>query len=147
MFRFRLETILRYRRQLEDHEKRELGKVRSILAVENNKKVEFLQSSAQSGLVLDQKKESGTLTNDDFVFYFNFIEGIKRRVERQDLKIKKIAVDVEKQRKKVVGAMRNRQIFSTLRAHRHTEYLIEENRAEQKFIDETVSTRWKPREE
>lgn len=146
MFRFRLDTILRYRRQMEDHEKRELGKVRSVLAVETNKKLEYLQNSAQSGSLLDKKKETGTFTADDFFFYANFIEGMKQRAARQDLKIKKIEEVVDRQREKVVGAMKKRKIFSILKSHRYQEYLVEENRAEQSFIDETVSTRWKPGE-
>ncbi len=142
MFRFRLDTILRYRSQVEDHEKRELGKVRSELVVEQQKKRQFEEGARQSGVLLDQKKEIGLLNRDDFLLHYNFVEGMAHNVMRQENRIKKVEERVENQRLKVVDSMRKRQVLSTLKSRRQEEYLFEENREEQKFVDEIVATRW-----
>ncbi len=146
MFQFRLDTILRYRTQIEDGEKRELGKIYSELAVETNKKDKCIGDAKQSGLDLDEKKATGNFSSGDFFLYDNFIEGMKRRVGRQNRVITQIEERVEKQREKLVEAMRKRQIFSTLKSHKYQEYIVEENRSEQKFLDEIVATRRKQEE-
>ncbi len=146
MFQFRLDTILRYRTQIEDGEKRELGKIYSELAVETNKKDKCIEDAKQSGIDMDEKKATGDFSNDDFFLYDNFIEGMKHRVGRQNRVITQIEERVEKQREKLVEAMRKRQIFSTLKSHKYQEYIVEENRSEQKFLDEIVATRRKQEE-
>jgi len=131
---------------MEDSEKRELGKIRSGLATEENKKEEVIKKAAQSGAAMDQKKLSGNFTILDFLLHGNFLQGSQNRMRRQNRKIKEIEKRVTEQREKVVEAMKKRQIFSTLKRHRYQEYLVEETRAEQKFLDEIVATRWKPGE-
>ena len=141
MFKFRLDTILRYRKQIEESEKRDLGKIRSRLSAAENKKNAFQESAKNSGFSLDRKKEAGEVTIDDILFHYNFCDGMADRVEHQKKVIKKIEKKVEDQRIKVVEAMRKRQVLSTLHSHRYREYLMEENRADQKFLDEIVATR------
>lgn len=147
MFRFRLETILRYRGQFEESEKRELGKIRFQLSAAESEKTRSLEAVHQSGLDLDEKKAAGSFTPEDFFLHYEFVEGTKRKVERQNRVIKKIEERATAQRGKVVEAMRKRQILSTLKSHKHQDYLMDENRAEQNFLDEIVSTRWKGKDQ
>ena len=143
MFRFRLETILRYRGQIEESEKRELGKIRFQLSAAENEKVRSMEAVHESGMALDEKKAAGSFTPEDFFLHYEFVEGTKRKVEKQNRIIKKIEEKAKVQRGKVVEAMRKRQVLSTLKSHKYQDYLMDENRAEQNFLDEVVSTRWK----
>lgn len=143
MFRFRLETILRYRGQIEESEKRELGKIRFQLSAAENEKVRSIESVHESGMELDKKKAAGSFTPEDFFLHYEFVEGTKKKVEKQNRIIKKIEERAKAQRGKVVDAMRKRQVLSTLKSHKYQDYLMDENRAEQNFLDEVVSTRWK----
>ena len=143
MFRFRLETILRYRGQIEESEKRELGKIRFQLSAAENEKIRSIEAVHESGVALDKKKTEGSFTPEDFFLHYEFVEGTKRKVEKQNRIIKKIEEKAKVQRGKVVEAMRKRQVLSTLKSHKYQDYLMDENRAEQNFLDEVVSTRWK----
>ena len=147
MFRFRLETILRYRGQIEESEKRELGKIRFQLSAAENEKIRSMESVHESGMELDKKKAAGSFTPEDYFLHYEFVEGTKRKVEKQNRIIKKIEERAKAQRGKVVDAMRKRQVLSTLKSHKYQDYLMDENRAEQNFLDEVVSTRWKGKDQ
>ncbi|NLK98702.1 MAG: flagellar export protein FliJ, partial [Epulopiscium sp.] len=64
---------------------------------------------------------------------------LKRKTVEQDQVVRKAASFAEKKREELLDAVKQRKMLESLKEKRWTEYKEEENREEQKIIDEIVS--------
>ena len=66
-------------------------------------------------------------------------EYIDRKIEEQKINVNKAEANVERARRKMSEAMAEKKTYEKLRDKAFEEYLIEENRAESKVVDELTS--------
>lgn len=66
-------------------------------------------------------------------------EYIDRKIEEQIVNVNKAEANVERARRKMSEAMAEKKTYEKLRDKAFEEYLIEENRAESKVVDELTS--------
>lgn len=66
-------------------------------------------------------------------------EYIDRKIEDQIINVNKAEANVERARRKMSEAMAEKKTYEKLRDKAFEEYLIEENRAESKVVDELTS--------
>ncbi|MCQ2525902.1 MAG: flagellar export protein FliJ [Lachnospiraceae bacterium] len=66
-------------------------------------------------------------------------EYIDRKIEDQIINVNKAEANVERARRKMSEAMAEKKTYERLRDKAFEEYLIEENRAESKVVDELTS--------
>lgn len=137
-FQFRMENILSLRQKLEDKKKQEYGDANRKLQIENQKKQQLLDESAYvSKDLCDKMKEQ--IIPEEIISYNQYLKLLKRKTVEQDQVVRKAASFAEKKREELLDAVKQRKMLESLKEKRWTEYKEEENREEQKIIDEIVS--------
>lgn len=139
-FVFPLETLLRVRRQHEDVAKRDfaLALGRQSRAEEAVREIDRRTAEARAELAALQK---GSVDVGKIVSYYRFLSGqeVRRRGALEELK--KLEKATETERSKLVEARREKRVVEILKEKHYKRYLQEEDKREQKEIDDVVSTR------
>lgn len=137
-FVFRLESYLGVKEKIEEQKKLEYGKSLAKLEEERQIKESLVKDKKNS---INSFKDSilkgvnpSTLDN-----YNKYIDFIKKKIENQNLEIKKAEDDAEEKRSQLVEAMKERKMLETLKEKDKEEYFKEVLKKEQKVTDEIVS--------
>ena len=135
MFRFNLETLLKYRTMLEERAVLEFSERARVL--EREKKV--LESiTRQRGAVMLQflEKQRGDLSSADVATFVSYIHELKRRQQEQDAIVRRAAAETEQKRRALVEAMKKRKVMETLREKKFQAYRSDRQLKEFKEMDE-----------
>lgn len=140
-FRFRLESLLRFRGAKEEEKKREFGVVLGHLKHEeaqydtivNNidKHDEFMEESGQGKILVR------TLIRN-----FLFARSLEKKKSEQKESVKKAEEVVEKKRSELVEVTKKKRILERLKENRLEEYNQAVIKEEQALIDEISSQRY-----
>ena len=135
MFRFNLETLLKYRTMIE--EKAVLEFSEKVRILEKEKGV-LEGSSRQRGTMMMQFLESkgGDLSAADISTFFSYLHELKRKEQEQEAVVRRSAAEVEQKRKALVEAMKKRKVMETLRDKRYQAYRADQGLREFKELDE-----------
>jgi flagellar FliJ protein len=140
-FIFKLQSFLGVKEKIEEQKKNEYGKALNILEEEKNKKQELLNRQVSTISHLKQKINEG-IKPSEIKQYNNFISYIENEITRQEEVIIKAQKLVDRKREELVNAMKDKKILEILKENEYIEYIKEEKKAEQKFIDELVSFKY-----
>jgi len=135
VFRFNLETLLKYRTMLEERAVLEFSERARVL--EREKKV--LESiTRQRGAVMLQflEKQRGDLSSADVATFVSYIHELKRRQQEQDAIVRRAAAETEQKRRALVEAMKKRKVMETLREKKFQAYRSDRQLKEFKEMDE-----------
>jgi len=137
-FVFRLESFFQLKRKLEDQAKLEYGQALAALEREKQKKAAL---ERQKSAVLRAFREQLKKRVDAEAFRQNnlFLDALKYRIRAQEQVIAQAEAFAETKRLALVEAMKERKMLEKLKEKHHETYMIEENRAEQRRVDEIVS--------
>lgn len=137
-FRFSMQNILDMKEKLEDQAKNEYAQANARLLREQEKleKIVARREEAREKLkfVLCE-----TLSVDEIRTRENAVEVLKFYAMQQQLVVIRCEKEVEVAREKLSEAMKERKIFEKLREKAFEEFVFEENRKEQKEVDELMS--------
>ncbi len=140
-FAFRLETLLKYRRNLEDKEKAELFQMLARLRREQNH-LEDLQRKHQETLVeLAEQRSAGAECGDTSWFYL-FLDRLRFEMRRSTDRIVRLEQDVQEQKAVLVEASKKKKILDSLKTRQRKSYVAAEEKQEQKSTDELVVVRF-----
>ena len=140
-FAFRFQQILNIRRQVENRIKNDLMKANKILAMERATLDDILLCRDEHASEFNNKCLKGMPAYElqKYCGYFHFLD---LKITAQKERVNDASKVVDNYRGELTNAMKSRKIMETLREKRYKEYIINENREEQKKIDETVSYRY-----
>ncbi|MBI2266781.1 MAG: flagellar export protein FliJ [Armatimonadetes bacterium] len=141
-FRFKLQTVLNYKVEMEEEEQRKLaeildrqGKERAVLA--------GLQSlKAQKNVELLQKQGAGKLNVGEIQMYRAHLKQLDVSIVNQEIKLQQIAFELEEQRKALLAAHQQVQIYEKLKEKNKEEFDAEIEAEERKLIDELATIRY-----
>ena len=135
MFRFNLETLLKYRTMLEERAVLEFSERARVL--EREKKV-LEDITSQRGAVMLQflEKQRGDLSSADVATFVSYIHELKRRQQEQDAIVRRAAAETEQKRRALVEAMKKRKVMETLREKKFQAYRSDRQLKEFKEMDE-----------
>ncbi|MCL1924806.1 MAG: flagellar export protein FliJ [Defluviitaleaceae bacterium] len=141
-FKFELQPILGFKEQVENQKELEFAKTLNIVAKEREK-LEGLFAEKDSSL----KKFKGEvcpvggskLLPTEFIRLNNYIEHLKKCIERQKDVLMKAELILEQKRLALIEASKERKTLDKLKENKFEEHLFEEKQSEQKIIDEVVS--------
>lgn len=137
-FRFSLENILNIKKKLEEQAKNEFGQANARLFREQEKLEAVIlrrwEASQKLKMVLCE-----TLSVTDIRRREEAVEILKFYVLQQQLEVKRCEKEVEIAREKLNEAMKERKIFEKLKEKAFDEFMMEENRKEQRTVDELMS--------
>jgi flagellar FliJ protein len=140
-FVFRLETLLRHRRNIEERERIEFSRIRSKLLAELSH-LEMLEAKhAETRSELAQK-ESGECDSREISWFYRFLDRLNLEMAASRARIAQLGRELEAQKKIMIEASRNKKMIENLRLKKQKEYLVSMERQEQKTIDELVVTRF-----
>lgn len=137
-FVFKLQAVLNLKKQIEDSVKNELGKAAQELKrqikiledieIERDEYIHDINSQSTSGTSV------GKLKN-----YNLYISLLKDKMVYQKNNIKNAQKSVDMYREQLIIAVQERKMMEKLREKKFAEYLKEQQKEEQKLIDEIAS--------
>lgn len=137
-FRFSLQNILNMKEKLEDQAKNEYAQANMRLMREQEK-LEHVTARREDAKRMLKLVLQETLSMAEIRKRENAVEVLKFYVKQQQLAVKRCEKEVEVAREKLSEAMKERKIFEKLREKAFEEFVAEENRKEQKEVDELMS--------
>lgn len=137
-FRFSMQNILNMKEKLEDQAKNEYAQANARLLREQErlKIIVARREEAREKLKLVLYE---TLSVAEIRTRENAVEVLKFYAMQQQLAVKRCEKEVEVARERLSEAMKERKIFEKLREKAFDEFVFEENRKEQKEVDELMS--------
>ena len=144
-FNFRLESILRHRKLLEDRERTVLSQARTELKVETDHH-EDLEKRRQSTIETIVDASSGQIDPLDLDVGRRYLERIGTEIARSEQRLVTLDHAVKTQTRVVVEASKKTKVLDTLKSRKRKEHQVEADKAEQKGVDEIVVIRHVHRE-
>lgn len=143
MFRFRLESVLNYRRTIEENLLKELSEGRRQLSLEEDRlKMMIFEKDRHINDLGSLQKGGVTLQIEDIKLYFSYLNGLEIKIKNQGDIIKKCQERVDKKLVEVIDAMKNRKILEVIKERGYREYTREINLKEQRLLDEIAVNRF-----
>lgn len=137
-FVFRLESYLSVKEKMEEQRKLEYGK--SLAKLEEERKIKESLIDEKNNNVVSFKNSILKGVNPSTLDNYNkYIDLIKKKIENQNVAIKKAEDAAEEKRVQLVEAMKERKMLETLKEKDKEAYLKEVLQKEQKVTDEIVS--------
>ena len=145
-FVFKLQAVFNLKKQIENNLKNELGK--AVQELERQKKklkdIEFeraiyyqeINVKSSSGISVGKLKE-----------FSSYISHLNEKIDHQKNNIKRAQKSVDKYREQLIIAVQERKMMEKLREKKYEEFMKEQQREEQKIIDEIASYNYQITEE
>ena len=140
-FIFSMQNILSMKEKIEEQEKAEYSQVMMRFNEEQDKLNELIERQSMAEVEL-KNTINEVLDIREIREKEDFIEIIKMYVKEQQLIVIACEEEVRQARERLNEAMKERKIYEKLREKAFEEFIQEENKREQKEIDELVSYRY-----
>jgi len=139
---FRLEALLRVRKNEEDEELKRLGEVNAYLA-RQKESLEFMSNLEQkNSKSLDVQRERNPDLNL-FWLYNNFFDGMLIQKQRSNQIISEVSEKLEVRRKALIEAMRKRKMLEILKQRAVEVREMKIMKRERDQLDEAASNLWR----
>ena len=138
MFRFNLEFLLKYRRQLEEESMNELAKAVREANILENELMEIRNRSEAVALEISKMPESG-LSVPVYVMYKDFQDQLRKDVDRGEYKLAKAEEKVEAKRLELVQKSVDRKVIEEYKERKKQAYKEKISKLEQNNLDELAS--------
>lgn len=135
MFRFNLETLLKYRTMLEERAVLEFSEKARVLEREK-KALDDITRQREAVLLQFLEKQRGDLSSADVSAFVSYIHELKRRQQEQDAVVHRAEAETEQKRRALVEAMKKRKVMETLREKKFQVYRSDRQLKEFKEMDE-----------
>lgn len=140
-YRFKLESLLKYRQLSEDKLRQELAIKMQILR-RCEKQLSFMRSEKHRyAMELNQVQSSGVRGNRIFV-YRNYLSGMTKQIEQQEIKRTESKKEVDEAQKDYLEARKKLKSVEKIKEKDFQRYLDEMKISEQKALDETATTQY-----
>lgn len=137
-FKYRMQSILNIRYQLEEQAKMEFGRAQMKL-MEEEEKLEILKDRKEAYLEEGRRMRSDALHVNDLKDNRNAVLIMDEMIEAQKEQVTLAQQVVEQARLKLQEAMQERKMHERLKEKAFDEFVKEENAAEGKAVDELTS--------
>ncbi len=137
-FRFSMQNILNMKEKLEDQAKNKYAQANARLLREQEK-LEIIVARREEAREKLKLVLYETLSVSEIRTRENAVEVLKYYAMQQQLAVKRCEKEVEVAREELSEAMKERKIFEKLREKAFEQFVFEENRKEQKEVDELMS--------
>ena len=143
-FQFRLQQYLGVKEQIE--EQKELEYARALRKVEEEKALLLeMHQQRQNAIISMQTALQRMISPIEIRRYNNTIERLKHRILVQEERVRAAQAYAEEKREELVQAMKDRKALEVVREKAYEEFMLEQNLAEQKQVDELVSFKYTDR--
>jgi flagellar FliJ protein len=141
MFRFRLQTVLGFRKRQEEEKQRELAVVNMEHKGLNDKLTALFQDRENKSNELSELSLQPTDAKI-LKLYVDFLSGCESDIEWKKREIQVSAEKVRKKQLELQEYVKRKRVLEVLRERRLTAHVKEENRRERVQLDETATNMW-----
>ncbi len=138
---FRLETLLRLRKNQENLEQQGLAHIQTHL-MKQQRELESMESDRQQSKESLKNKWSQPLKADTLILYDNFFRGLQTNRAKQEKVISEVTEKATAKRVELTEAMRKRRTLEILKEQEHLRNRNEQQKRETAFLDEIASNQW-----
>lgn len=142
-FKFALQSILRYRKTLEEIAQSEYFEALAVLNKERQKLSDMQEEIALAREGAFQKQTDGGKAGPALSQVHDFLKGQDIRIERQRIKIQECEVKVGELQEILRQKAIDYKIMEEMKARKKEEFRIEKNKLEQKKVDDLNIMRFK----
>lgn len=137
-YKFGLQKLLNYKVSIEEEKKNELNKASKRLEEEKNKLLEVKRKLNEMKSAFHEKTSQG-MTVNELKLLANYIDYYKRCIKEQKVKIKMAEDYLSACRAELIKATQEKKMVEKLKEIDYGKYLYEEQKKEEKMIDDLVS--------
>lgn len=138
-FKFRLEKVLEYRRQLEDQARMALARAQA-----EHDAQERLLADIRARLAEHMEKGFGeSVTQAEIWLWSCYRDALERDILTAVAELKRLALILQKRRQEAVLRSREKKLLEKLKDRQEQKHHVAENLAEQKEFDEMATIRHK----
>jgi len=139
-FSFRLETLLRYRVNIEEKEREALSRLNFRLHTEMNQLDRLNNREHEARVELAHARASSA--NDlEIHWYYPYLDRLRLEIERSNKRIAQLEKQIDAQKAVVVEATKNKKVLDTMKKKKVKEFTAAIEKLEQKAVDEIAATR------
>ncbi len=135
-FVFRLEPVLRIKKQIEDEKKRAVGVLMSEINSQQQQALEINQAIIQQGNVLKGKLQNGEVDTGWITYYQRYVTDMRGEIARKVQKVTDIQKDLQAARKALADAAKETKMLEKLKEKQYKEFLSHIDKLEKKELDE-----------
>lgn len=136
-FKYNLESVLKLKIQLESNVKNELAK--AVAFLNKQKELLFDLENKLKETILERNSAARKTTVGKLRDYSGYLESLKTKIEDQKIMVNHAKKNVDIVKGKLIEAATEREIFVKLKEKKFQEYLKEEQKKEDKLVDELIS--------
>lgn len=136
-FKFSLETVLKLKIQLEKSAQNDLGK--AVTFLEKQKQLLFDIENKLNETILERNSSARKITVRNLRDYSNYIDSMHKKIEEQKNMVNHAQKNVDILKRKMIEVARERDMFEKLKEKKYQDYLIEEQKKDEKLVDELIS--------
>ena len=137
MYKFRLESVLRHRKLIEEDLQKKLGALKRQLFDEKERLSHFEQVRNRFSGELQQKQVK-SISVSDILLYTGFIQQVSKEIEKQSEKIVEAQENLDQKREELIGAMKNRKMIDRLKEKGLKAHMKEISKKELSLINEVA---------
>ncbi len=137
-FNFKIESVLKQRKILEEREAKAFHALHQKLDRETEK-LNSLKNKYKETQEKLTKKESEGIDITELKTFYTYLDSLKDDIKVQDLKVMEARGNLEKQRKILVKAQKDKKVIDKLKENKLDEHKELERIEEIKAIDDIVS--------
>jgi flagellar FliJ protein len=142
-FHFPLQTLLNWKRNLEEHSQMKLAEMAARLRAQE----EEIEKLTLKRLGYEQKlkeKFQGGIRAGEYTLYRQFGEDSRRELFSQEDRRRKIQQEMEREREKLVSLTKEKKILEKLKEKQFRKFKYEADKADQKTVDEVTILKHQP---
>jgi flagellar FliJ protein len=141
-FKFRMQTILDHKQDVEDKEKEKLGKILQKLEQAMMYLASLEQKRDHTRLELKEKQRAGGIKIEDLKIINAYLKKLDNDIINARLMIEQIKAEERLQRAALLRAAQDRQAFEKIKEKHKQQFDEEENEKERKLIDELATIKF-----
>ena len=138
VYKFRLQKLFDYKTKVEEEKKNKLGSAVKRLEKEKHKIAELKKEFSDMQSLFQEKTSQGMAVNE-LKILANYIDYYKRGIKAQKVRIKMAEDYLSACREELIAATREKRMIEKLKEMDYSKYLYEEQKKEEKLVDDLVS--------
>lgn len=144
-FLFSLETVLRHRENIEQKERDVLLRLTYKYQMELHYR-EDLSAKKQETINDLSVKRNENPANPELNYFYLYINRLTYEADRCEKRLEELRAQIQTQKEVVLEASKKKKTLATMKAKKEKEFIVAQEKQEQKEVDELVVTRYSTRE-
>ena len=140
MHKFRFESVLRHRENIERKHIHEMSGLQASQA-EEERLLSLTVDQVRELLEHIAKEEKEGIRSNEVSMYRTFLEGARASIVEQEKKIINIQGLIEKKRPQLISASKEKKVLEKFKRKKRERFIRELNKKEQKIMDDIAANR------